>query len=159
MAQAGKRAPINLQEVEKLAALQCTDEEIAGWFNVSVRTIERRKKNSKFRAAMERGRAKGKISIRRMQMRMLEEGNSTMGIWLGKQVLGQNDQGPSVTPSTSIILLPALDLVGDNTWGCSDSTESFDESPSTNISESMGPVVEIRPTFTRGPFTLAASEK
>jgi hypothetical protein len=40
---------------------------------------------------MERGKAKGRISIRRMQMKLLEEGNATMGVWLGKNVLGQTD--------------------------------------------------------------------
>ena len=40
---------------------------------------------------MERGRAKGKISVRRAQLKMLESGNGTMGVWLGKQLLGQRD--------------------------------------------------------------------
>ena len=107
MAKPGKRAPINLVEVEKLAALHVTDQEMAGWFEVNVRTIERRKKNRKFAAAIERGRAKGKISIRRMQMQMLQAGNSTMGVWLGKQILGQNEYAPPPESSiTSVILLP-----------------------------------------------------
>jgi hypothetical protein len=43
---AGRRAAsIDLTEVEKLGALQCTDEEIAAWFGVTARTLERRKKN------------------------------------------------------------------------------------------------------------------
>ncbi len=108
MAKPGKRAPINLVEVEKLAALHVTDVEMAGWFSVSVRTIERRKKNRKFAAAIERGRAKGKISIRRMQMQMLQAGNSTMGVWLGKQILGQNDYPqPLVTAVNSVLVLPS----------------------------------------------------
>ena len=41
---------------------------------------------------MERGKARGRISVRRMQMKLLEEGNATMGVWLGKQILGQVDQ-------------------------------------------------------------------
>lgn len=109
MAKPGKRAPINLIEVEKLAALHVTDQEMAGWFEVNVRTIERRKKNRKFAAALERGRAKGKISIRRLQMRMLEQGNSTMGVWLGKQILGQNDYPqPLVTAVNSVLVLPSI---------------------------------------------------
>ena len=40
---------------------------------------------------MSRGTAKGRISIRRAQMKMLESGNGTMGVWLGKQLLGQRD--------------------------------------------------------------------
>jgi hypothetical protein len=92
MARRGTTAKIDLSELEKLCALQCTDEEIAAWFGVATRTIERRRKEPGFAEVMERGRAKGRISVRRMQMKMLEEGNATMGIWLGKQMLGQTDQ-------------------------------------------------------------------
>lgn len=91
MAQRGIKAKIDLSELEKLCHLNCTDEEIAAWFNVTVRTIMRKRKFPKFAAVMERGRAKGKISVRRMQMRLLEQGNATMGVWLGKQLLGQTD--------------------------------------------------------------------
>jgi hypothetical protein len=86
-----KPAPIDLTELEKLSALQCTDEEIAGWFGVSTRTIENRRKRPDFAQAMQRGRTRGRISVRRAQMRMLEGGNGTMGVWLGKQLLGQRD--------------------------------------------------------------------
>ncbi len=92
MARRGTMAKIDLKELEKLSSLQCMDEEIASWFGVSVRTIERRRQVRKFAEIMERGKARGRISVRRMQMKLLEEGNSTMGIWLGKQILGQTDQ-------------------------------------------------------------------
>ena len=59
---------------------------------------------------MTRGRAKGRISVRRMQMKLLEDGNATMGVWLGKQLLGQTDQvqhmienGPGV-----LVIMPTL---------------------------------------------------
>jgi hypothetical protein len=91
MAQRGIEAKIDLIELEKLSQLQCTDEEIAAWFGVTVRTIERKRKNPKFAAVMQRGRGKGRISVRRMQMKLLEQGNATMGVWLGKQLLGQTD--------------------------------------------------------------------
>jgi hypothetical protein len=91
MAQRGVTADIDLVELEKLCALQCTDQELAGWFNVTTRTIERKRKVRAFREVMERGKAKGQISVRRMQMKLLEEGNATMGVWLGKQMLGQRD--------------------------------------------------------------------
>ncbi len=41
---------------------------------------------------MERGKAKGRISVRRMQMKLLEQGNATIGVWLGKNILGQVDE-------------------------------------------------------------------
>jgi hypothetical protein len=78
-------------ELEKLCSLHCTDQEVADWFGVSTRTIESRKKRREFAEAMQRGRSKGRISIRRAQMKMLETGNGTMGVWLGKQMLGQRD--------------------------------------------------------------------
>ncbi len=89
---AGRKAvPIELEQLEKLCALQCTDVEIAAWFQVSLRTIEKRRRLPKFADAMQRGRAKGRISVRRHQMKLLEAGNATMAVWLGKQLLGQRD--------------------------------------------------------------------
>jgi hypothetical protein len=86
-----KPAQIDLMELEKLCSLQCTDRELADWFGVSTRTIESRKKRREFAEAIQRGRSKGRISVRRAQMKMLESGNGTMGVWLGKQMLGQRD--------------------------------------------------------------------
>ena len=88
----GRKARIDLGELEKLSALQCTDEEVAAWFRVSIRTIERRRKERKFSETIARGRAKGKISLRRMQLRLAEEGNPALAIWLGKQYLNQTEQ-------------------------------------------------------------------
>jgi hypothetical protein len=89
---AGRKAvPIDLMEVEKLCWLQCSEEEIAAWFKVSVRTIQNRRKQPKFADAMRRGQARGCISVRRAQMRLLEAGNGTMAVWLGKTLLGQKD--------------------------------------------------------------------
>jgi len=89
-----KPVTIDLIELEKLCSVNCTDEEIAAWFGVSTRTIENRRKQSKFAEVMDRGRAKGRISVRRAQMKLLEAGNGTMGVWLGKQLLGQRDVTP-----------------------------------------------------------------
>jgi hypothetical protein len=87
-----KPVKIDLEQLEKLCALQCTDQEIASFFLVSVRTIEnRRRKQRTFAEAMERGRGIGRISVLRHQMKLLEAGNATMAVWLGKQLLGQRD--------------------------------------------------------------------
>lgn len=90
------RKPVNLDlsELEKLCSLQCSDEEIASWFNVSVRTIQTRRKQRPFAEVMDRGRARGRISVRRTQMRIAEQGSAAMSIWLGKQLLGQRDVTP-----------------------------------------------------------------
>lgn len=90
------RKPIEIDpiELEKLCVLHSTNEEIAAWFGCSVRTIEKYSKQPEIAGVMRRGRAKGQISVRRAQMRLLEAGNATMGVWLGKQLLGQRDVQP-----------------------------------------------------------------
>ena len=103
---APRRNEIDLSELEKLAGLQCTDEEVAAWFGVSTRTIERRRLEPEFAEVMTRGKAKGRISVRRMQMKLLEEGNATMGVWLGKQILGQADQISVANSFQVAIMLP-----------------------------------------------------
>lgn len=89
-----KPVHIDLLELEKLCVLHCTDGEIAAWFGVSTRTIEMRRKQPEFADVMERGKARGRISVRRAQMKLLEAGNATIAVWLGKQLLGQRDVTP-----------------------------------------------------------------
>ena len=59
------KAKIDLVELEKLCAMQCTDEEIAAFFGVSTKTVERRRKVQRFSDVMEQARAKGRVSVRR----------------------------------------------------------------------------------------------
>src|SRR5690554_2506446 len=85
------RANIDIEQLEKLCALQCTYEELAGYFRVSTRTIEKYAQKPEFREAIERGKARGATSVRRAQFKAAMSGNTTMLIWLGKQYLGQRD--------------------------------------------------------------------
>jgi hypothetical protein len=114
MAKRGTTAGIDLAELERLCMMQCTDEEIAAWFGVTSRTIERRRQNPKFAEVMERGKAKGRISVRRQQLKLLEAGNATMGVWLGKQILGQSDhmrhQIQGQAANLMVIIPRAIDL-------------------------------------------------
>jgi hypothetical protein len=71
--------------------LHPTDGEVAAWFGVSTKTIERRKSEPAFAEALERGRARGKLNLRRIQNKMAEN-NAAMAIFLGKNLLGQSDQ-------------------------------------------------------------------
>ncbi len=80
-----------MEELEKLCAMQCTDEEIAAWFNVSTRTIERRRKVTGFNKVMERGKAKGRVSLRRSLWRIANAGNPAANIFLSKNLLGYRD--------------------------------------------------------------------
>ncbi len=107
-----KLVAIDLEELEKLSFLHCTDEELAGWFGCTTRTIENRRKDSAFRQAMERGKSRGRISLRRIQLRLAEE-SASMAIWLGKQLLNQRDpvevSGPAGGPVK--LSLQAVDAI------------------------------------------------
>ena len=81
------KAIVDETEVEKLAAMFCSLEEIASFFNVNISTIQRR-----FAQAIDRGRNKGKISLKRKQYLVAMDGNVQMLIWLGKQHLDQKDK-------------------------------------------------------------------
>ncbi len=113
-----KPAKIDLADLEKLCGLQCTDEEIAAWFGVHTKTIERRRKVAAFAEVMERGRMKGRISLRRAQMRLAET-NPTMMIWLGKQYLSQKDRqeftgangGPIVISEIKVSFITPAEVV------------------------------------------------
>jgi hypothetical protein len=84
-------AKIDLIELEKLCNMQCTDEEIAAFFGVNKRTIERRRKVAKFREIMDRAKAKGRISVRRHLFRQAAGNNVAAAIFLAKNLLGYRD--------------------------------------------------------------------
>lgn len=56
-------------------------------------TLERR-----FAAVIEKARSQMKMSLRRTQIKLAENGNVAMAIWLGKQYLGQRE------PKTTIAI-------------------------------------------------------
>ena len=87
------RKEIDHEQFEKLCGLQCTLDEIAGWFNCSPDTIERwckRQYMTTFAEAFKKFSASGKISLRRFQFKLAER-SAAMAIFLGKQYLGQRD--------------------------------------------------------------------
>lgn len=83
---------IDLVELEKLYGMQCTDEEVAAFIGISSRTIERRRRVKKFNDAIERGKAKGRVSVRRALFRQATAGNNiAAAIFLAKNLLGYKD--------------------------------------------------------------------
>jgi hypothetical protein len=78
---------IDYEVVEKLANIQCTQEEIANFLNLSVRTLQR---DDEFCRIYKKGQDNGKMSLRRIQFKLAEK-NTAMAIFLGKQYLGQRD--------------------------------------------------------------------
>jgi len=81
------RKVIDERQVEALASIMCTNAEIAAVLDCSSDTLERR-----FTAVLEKGRLKGKQSLRRKQYQLAMDGNATLLIWLGKQHLGQSER-------------------------------------------------------------------
>ena len=78
---------IDYELAEKLAGIMCTQEEIASFLNLSVRTLQR---DEEFCRIYKKGQDNGKISLRRMQFKLAEK-NAAVAIFLGKQYLGQKD--------------------------------------------------------------------
>lgn len=79
---------IPYEQVRKLARLQCTQQEIADYLDISVDTLQR---DERFMELYRRGMNHGRMSVRRAQYRAMLQGNQTMLVWLGKQYLGQRD--------------------------------------------------------------------
>jgi len=94
MAMGRPKIDIRMDDLEKLCALQATEEEIAQFFNCSVDTICRRCQEvfgMTFAEYYAQKKGQGRISLRRAQWQTAQKGNVTMQIWLGKQYLGQKD--------------------------------------------------------------------
>lgn len=85
------KAKIDMVELEKLCSMQCTDEEIAAWFGISTRTVERRRTIAKFGEVMNNARAKGRVSVRRSLFKLAAAGNIAAAIFLAKNILGYRD--------------------------------------------------------------------
>ena len=89
------------EEVYKLAKLWCSMQEIADWFEIPRETLK-----YNFSDLIAKGRAETKQALRRAQLKNALGGNTSMQIWLGKNILGQSDQ-PLNNESSQV--LPWLD--------------------------------------------------
>lgn len=88
------RKTIDQEQFEKLCELQCTQEEICGWFDVTDKTLTSWCKTTygvSFSEIYNKKREKGKISLRRAQFQLAQK-NAAMAIFLGKNYLGQTDR-------------------------------------------------------------------
>lgn len=109
----GYKTKIDKEKFEKLCAMQCTLEEISGFFNCSEDTIERwcqKTYKTRFCEIYSEKRQVGRISLRRIQWKQAET-STAMAIFLGKQYLGQRDS-VEVAPDKSL-LEHAADILGD----------------------------------------------
>lgn len=86
---------IDWQQVKSMAAIDCTQKEIAAVLDVCEDTLERaslRENKKPWKEWYAENRCVGNVSLRRHQWKQAESGDKTMLIWLGKQRLGQNDR-------------------------------------------------------------------
>lgn len=94
MKKAGRpKTNIDKSNFEKLCQMQCTLEEIAGFFDCCDDTINNWCKevyDDNFSGVYKKKSMAGKISLRRNQFKIAEN-NASMAIFLGKQYLGQRD--------------------------------------------------------------------
>lgn len=118
------RKEFDIETLRNMVRIQCTAEECAGVFECSVDTIDRRLKElgyGGFADFYKRYSDEGKASLRRAQWKAAQDGNPTMLVWLGKQMLGQRDKQDfdhtssdgSMTPKPTEIVLRAADDASD----------------------------------------------
>ena len=85
----------DFEKLVSMIRIQCTQEEVCGVFGVTDKTLNealRRRDEPGFSELFKRHQDEGKASLRRSQWKVAQDGNPTMLIWLGKQMLGQRDK-------------------------------------------------------------------
>lgn len=93
----GERGPqptdkINWDEFDKLVSFQCTQQEIAAFFGVSVDTLDRacqRERGEKLAEVWNKKKFLGKVRLRKAQFEIVEKGGpgaATMAIYLDKKI-------------------------------------------------------------------------
>ncbi len=78
---------IDEAQVIRLAAINCSYEEMAAVLGCDESTLTRR-----FAQVIQTGRASGRMSLKRKQYEIAMKGHYGMLIWLGKQLLDQRDK-------------------------------------------------------------------
>lgn len=81
------KAKVDTAQVEQLAAINCSVDEIAAVVGVHTRTVQRN-----YATSIQKGRERGKSSLKRKMWEVAMGGNVTMLIWLSKQMLGYTDK-------------------------------------------------------------------
>ena len=82
-----KKYHIDTEQLQKLAKLGCTNKEMGDFFGCSADLLEK-----SYSDILLKGRAEQKIRLRQLQWKRAENGNVTMQIFLGKNILGQQDK-------------------------------------------------------------------
>jgi hypothetical protein len=90
---------IDERQIEKLASIGCTSEEIASVIGCAVSTLYDR-----FSETIKRGHSLRNSSLRRKQYERAMKGSDNMLIWLGKQYLGQKDKAEQEITEHRIVI-------------------------------------------------------
>ena len=85
------------EQVMELARLHCTNKEIADFFDVPMTTL-----TDNFRDILTKGRLETKQRLRSAQLKLALNGDRTLLIWLGKNILGQSES-PINTDSNQVL--------------------------------------------------------
>jgi hypothetical protein len=95
--------PEVIKQIQIFGSLAATQQEIAGWFGVSVRTIQRYfdDEESEFCRVYKKALSQTCESLRRTQLKKAQGGDSAMLVWLGKQLLNQHDKREISTDTKS----------------------------------------------------------
>lgn len=80
------RIQLDKKQLFELAKIHCTMKEIAGVMDCSVDTLERN-----YAEVIKKGKEEGKTSLRHSMWRNAIKGNTTMQIWLSKNLLGMHE--------------------------------------------------------------------
>ena len=82
-----KKYHIDTEQLQKLAKLGCTNKEMGDFFGCSADLLDK-----SYSDILLKGRAEQKMRLRQLQWKSAENGNVTMQIFLGKNILGQQDK-------------------------------------------------------------------
>ena len=85
---------IDYKSLDKCCAIQCTGEECASFLGMDYDTLNRRlgeEGHGGFTDYFKKAACPGRISLRRKQFELANNGSVPMNIWLGKQWLDQKE--------------------------------------------------------------------
>jgi hypothetical protein len=101
---------IDLQVLEKLGNIHCTQPEAAAVLGIGLSTLEAvLQRSPEARDAWERGLLMGNASLRRKQFELALDGDRTMLVWCGKNTLGQTDKQTIEHLTTEQVLVRLMD--------------------------------------------------
>lgn len=102
MAKRGPKGPslnLDLSLIEKLAAIHCNNKEIASTVGCDPSLLSKRN----YSIIIQKGKERGKASLRKKMWETAHGGNVSMMIWLSKQYLGMSEKIEEKKDGTLII--------------------------------------------------------